>query len=126
MNKTIYIFEDNYNLLKPAFDYVNKRRYNSEFELVNIEEVTDSTDWNRIVKADGIILDIELKESSKRDGYGILEILANNKYDMKHVAILTGHNMISMKLKEKKLPQVEIFYKHIGIEDIIKIFKKFR
>lgn len=69
---------------------------------------------------DVLLLDINLKEASKQNGFGILEDLAKKYPDMK-IIILSSYDMPLYREKAFELGARDFINKSIEIEDLVKI-----
>lgn len=112
----VLIFENEISEIEPIFEVLQK-----DYEDFDYQFFTNSQSlkpFNRVFEFDKILVDLKLSDNTKMEGYDILEALKTLSYNLKSVAIITGHTDFRSKLEEKGFGNIKVIEKPILIDEI--------
>ncbi len=118
MTRRIAIFENEFNLLKDAFDLANLVYFSNQLEFSVFETSQDFGDLNNVNAYDKILIDIDLSPKSEKDGISIMRDI-HQLDEHPDMIVLTGHSNIEKKLKELGLKIPPILKKPLDVSQIV-------
>ncbi len=118
MTKRIAIFENEFDLLKDAFDLANLVYFSNQLEFSIFETSQDFGDIQNVKNFDKVLIDIDLSAKSDKDGYSIMRDI-NQVDNHPELVILTGHSNIEKKLNELGLRIPAILKKPLNVSEIV-------
>ncbi|MES2330249.1 MAG: response regulator [Bacteroidota bacterium] len=115
----VLVLEDEYVLLKGAFDYLNVKYYGGNLEIKNIGRTQD-VDMNNLNQYDKIFVDISLQQASEMDGYSFIKA-AEKWVDKAKLVVITGSDKVQQKIAEFGLGPLAILNKPVTFLDLRKV-----
>jgi DNA-binding response OmpR family regulator len=115
----LLVLEDEYSVLKGAFEYLNTKYYKGDLIVENYSKTQEFKNMENVNEYERIFVDISLQRSSDQDGYSFIKSLKEKVEDIeKKVIIITGSDKVTDKLKEFNLPSLRILSKPITFLDL--------
>lgn len=120
----IAIFENEFHLVKIAFDAVNTIYYNDTLQFKVYKKSQDLKTIEKIKNYDLIIVDIDLSSKSQMNGFEIIKSLKENNID-KPIIVLTGSSKIKEQLDEMNFSHIPIIIKPITYSELYEKLNKY-
>ena len=117
----VLVLEDDFHVLKGAFDYLSYKYYDGKLEVENHAKTQDFTNLNDADKYDKIFVDISLHRNSNQDGYSFIRSLHDILKNIKKVVIITGSDKVQEKLVEEGLSDIDVLKKPITFLDLRRV-----
>lgn len=114
----ILVLEDDFQVLKGAFDYLNLRFYSGGLEVENYAKTQDFKKLSSINDFEKIFVDISLHRNSEQDGYSFILSIKQYLKDLDKVVVITGSDKVAQKLSEIGIENVKILSKPITYLDL--------
>lgn len=113
---TVLIFENDFNEVEPIFDAL-KLDYD-DFDFKYYTKSQDAGEFEEVLKFEKILVDLKLADGTQLEGYDILTKLKTSGYNMKNVAVITGHTDYRSRLNAMGLDDVTVFEKPLNIDEL--------
>lgn len=121
--KKVLIIEDEFKMVKKAFEYVNDMYFDNELDYT-VAVKSQEVPFGGIGEFDYVFVDIKLAKKTDLDGYGILSKIERDCPNVKRIIILTGNNKIKETLIERGIKKdYSVLTKPIDIHDLRNILK---
>jgi len=117
----VLIFENEFHEIEPIFE-VFKLDY-EEFNYNYFGNSQSLKPFSLVHEYDFILVDLKLSDKTKMEGFDILDELNKLKFNMKNVAVITGHTDYETKLIEKGFSDLKVIEKPLIITELEKFFK---
>jgi len=114
----VLVLEDDFHVLKGAFDYLSYKYYDGNLEVENYSKTQDVTNISNADTYDKIFVDISLHRNSNQDGYSFIRALKEHLANIKKVVIITGSDKVQEKLAEEGLSNIEVLKKPVTFLDL--------
>jgi CheY-like chemotaxis protein len=114
----VLVLEDDFFVMKGAFDYLNVKYYNGDLKVENIAKTQDFANLNEANTYDKIFVDISLHRNSVQDGYSFINTLKGVLNDLRKVVVITGSDKVENQLKQIGLPEIKVLLKPITFLDL--------
>jgi len=113
----ILVLEDDFLVLKGAFEYLNAKFYSGTLVIENYSKTQDFQ-VNNINDYAKIFVDISLHRFSDKDGYSFITGLKGVLTDFNKVVVITGSDKVTPKLVEMGLSNIKVLMKPITFLDL--------
>jgi len=114
----VLVLEDEFQLLKGSFDYLNTRFYNGTLHVDNYAKTQDFPNIKGINDYDKIFVDISLHRASEQDGFSFLKSIRALVPNLKKIVIITGSDKVNQKLEEIGFSNIAVLPKPITFLDL--------
>jgi len=114
----VLVLEDDFQMLKGAFDYLSLKYYGGELIVENYSKTQDFLDIKNADSYDKIFVDISLHRKSEQDGYSFINSLKPMLRNLQKVVIITGSDRVANKLTEQGITDIKILKKPITFVDL--------
>jgi hypothetical protein len=113
----VLIFENEFLEIEPIFEALKKDF--EDFNYVYFANSQGLKPFDSVIEYDRILVDLKLSDKTKMEGFDILDELIKLTYNMKHVAIITGHTDYISRLRAKKeLELITVMEKPLSIDEL--------
>ncbi|MES2656334.1 MAG: response regulator [Bacteroidota bacterium] len=120
----IAVIEDDFLILKEAFNYLNIVYYENNLDVINFSRTQDIYPFELIYEFDVVFIDVSLHRKSESDGLSFLKRILNEKKPTKSlpkIGIITGANNIKERMNELEIGDIPILNKPLDFNDLRKI-----